>query len=66
MGDRVFLRLQPYRQSFLKKSGLEKLKLKFYGPYYITRRVGEVAYELDLLGDSQIDNVFHVKKAVGQ
>lgn len=68
VGDRVFLRLQPYRQSSLKKSGSEKLKPRSYGPYYISRRVGEVAYELDLLGDSQIHNVFHVsclKKAAG-
>lgn len=53
----------------MKKSGSEKLKPIFYGPYSITRRVGEVAYELELLGDSRIHNVFHVsclKKAVGQ
>jgi hypothetical protein len=48
VGDLVFLRLQPYRQSSLKKSGAEKLKPRFYGPYRVTRRVGEVAYELEL------------------
>jgi hypothetical protein len=47
-GDLVFLRLQPYRQSSLKRSGAEKLKPRFYGPYRIIRRVGEVAYELEL------------------
>jgi hypothetical protein len=65
----VFLRLQPYRQSSLKKSGAEKLKPRFYGPYRIMRRVGEVAYELELPKESKIHNVFHVsclKKAVGQ
>lgn len=69
MGDRVFLHLHPYRQSSLKKSGSKKLKPKFYGLYCITKRVKEVAYELDLLGDSRIHNVFHVsclKKAIGQ
>jgi hypothetical protein len=35
VGDLVFLRLQPYRYSFLKKSGAEKLKPRFYGPYRI-------------------------------
>jgi hypothetical protein len=33
VGDLVFLRLQPYRQSSLKKSGAKKLKPRFYGPY---------------------------------
>jgi hypothetical protein len=65
----VFLRLQPYRQSSLKKSGAEKLKPQFYGPYRVTRRVGEVAYELEFLEGSKIHNLFHVsclKKALGQ
>jgi hypothetical protein len=35
VGDLVFLRLQPYKQSSLKKSGDEKLKHRFYGPYKI-------------------------------
>jgi hypothetical protein len=65
----VFLRLQPYRQSSLKKSGAEKLKPRFYGPYRIMRRVGKVAYELELPEGSKIHNMFHVsclKKVVGQ
>jgi hypothetical protein len=69
VGDLVFLRLQPYRQSSLKKSGAEKLKPRFYGPYRIMRRVGEVAYELESPEGSKTHNVFHVsclKKAVGQ
>jgi hypothetical protein len=35
VGDLVSLRLQPYKQSSLKKSGAEKLKPRFYGPYRI-------------------------------
>ena len=69
IGDMVYLRLQPYRQSSLKKSGAEKLRPRFYGPYRVTRRIGEVAYELELPASSKIHNVFHVsclKKALGQ
>ena len=69
VGDFVYLRLQPYRQSSLKKKGAEKLKPHFYGPYKIIRKVGEVAYELELPTESKIHNVFHVsnlKKEVKQ
>jgi hypothetical protein len=69
VGDLVFLRLQPYRQSSMKKSGAEKLKPRFYGPYRIMCPVNKVAYEIDLPEGGKIHNVFHVsclKKAVGK
>ena len=47
----------------------EKLKPHFYGPYKVVRKVGEVAYELELLEESKIHNVFHVsnlKTTVGK
>ena len=65
----VYLRLQPYRQSSLKQKGAEKLKPRFYGPYRVIRRIGQVAYELELPQGSKIHNIFHVsflKKALGQ
>ena len=61
--DLVYLRLQPYRQSSLKKKRAEKLKPRFYGPYRIIRKVGEVAYELELQQGSKIHNL---KKTLGQ
>jgi hypothetical protein len=69
VGDLVYLRLQPYRQASIKKNGTEKLKPRFYGPYRVKRKVGEVAYELELPQGSKIHNVFHVsclKRALGQ
>ena len=69
MDDLVYLRLHPYKQSSLKEKGDKKLKPRFYGPYKFVRRVGEVAYELELSLGSKIHNVFHVsclKKEIGQ
>jgi hypothetical protein len=60
VGDLVFLRLQPYRQLSVKKSGAENLKPGFYGPYRIMCQVGGVAYELELPEGRKIHNVFHV------
>ena len=48
VGDMVYLRLQPYRQSSLKQKGAEKLKPSFYGPYKVIRKIEQVAYELEL------------------
>ena len=64
----VYLMLQPYRKSTIKKSGVEKLKPQYYGPFRVIRRVGEVAYELELPADNKVHNIFHVsllKKALG-
>ena len=53
----------------MNKSGAEKMKPHFYGPYKVIRRIREVAYKLELPKDSRIHNTFHVsclKKALGQ
>ncbi|WMV30310.1 hypothetical protein MTR67_023695 [Solanum verrucosum] len=46
-----------------------KLSPRFVGPYQILRRVGKVAYELDLLNEwASVHPIFHVymlKKCVG-
>jgi hypothetical protein len=63
------LRLQPYRQDSIKRSRAEKLQPHFFGPYRVSKRIGGVAYELELPHGSKIHNVFYVsclKKALGQ
>ena len=60
VGDLVFLKLLPYRQYSLKKSGVEKINPHLYGPYKVSRRFKGVAYELECLENINIHNVFHV------
>jgi hypothetical protein len=68
VGDLVYLRLQPYRQASIKRSRAEKLQPRFFGPYRVSKRIGAVAYELELPQGRKI-HVFHVsclKKSLGQ
>ncbi|PSS36078.1 Endonuclease [Actinidia chinensis var. chinensis] len=68
IGDWVYLRLQPYRQSSLALQRSMKLSPRFYGPFQVISRVGIVAYELKLPDSAHIHPVFHVsllKKKLG-
>ena len=68
-GEWVYVKLQPYRQRSLKRNALGKLSPKFYGPFQVLHKVGEVAYKLDLPATSLIHPVFHVsclKAKLGQ
>jgi hypothetical protein len=60
VGDLVYLRLQSYRKASIKENGTEKIKPRFYGPYRVKRKVGTIAYELELPQESKIHNIFHV------
>lgn len=60
VGDQVYLKVQPYLQNSLATHRNQKLALKFYGPYQVLQRVGEVSYKLDLPVNSKIHNVIHV------
>ena len=69
VGDWVFLRLQPYKQMFLKQAKKHnKLSPKYYGPYKVLQKIGTMAYKLELPTASRLHRVFHVsclKKVIG-
>jgi len=68
VGDCVFLKIQLYVQSSLHKRANHKLSFKYFGPYQILERIGQVAYKLLLPSSTSVHLVFHVsllKKAIG-
>jgi uncharacterized protein YdcH (DUF465 family) len=48
VGDSVYLKLQPYAQSSVANRKYPKLAYKFYGPFTIEAKFGQVAYKLKL------------------
>jgi hypothetical protein len=62
VGAQVFLRLQPYIQSSVVRRANHKLAFKFFGPFEVVERVGEVAYRLLLPPESKVHPVFHVSQ----
>lgn len=69
VGDMVYLKVQPYKQTSLAVRTNIKLASKFYGPYTVIERVGPVAYRLQMPLGTLIHPVFHIsqlKKKVTQ
>jgi hypothetical protein len=61
-GDMVYLKLQPYRLAPLGLRTSLKLQSKFYGPFHVLDKVGNVAYHLQLPPSVKIHPVFHVSQ----
>ncbi|GKD09623.1 reverse transcriptase [Tanacetum coccineum] len=61
-GDWVYLKLQPYRPLTLRQGRQNKFSSKFYGPFQVIKKVGAVAYKLQLPSHAMIHPVFHVSQ----
>nr|KYP46466.1 hypothetical protein KK1_031922 [Cajanus cajan] len=60
IGDMILVKLQPYKQHLIALRNNQKLGLRYFGPFSIIEKIGEVAYKLMLPPSSKIHLVFHV------
>jgi ribosomal protein L21E len=62
VGDKVFIKLQPYVQLSTVQRSNHKLSFRYFGPYGIIKKINPVAYEVKLPEASKIHPVFHVSQ----
>ncbi|CAL1402649.1 unnamed protein product [Linum trigynum] len=58
--DQVYLKLRPYRKMSVQQRANQMLSPKYYGPFLVLKKIGVVAYRLQLPVTSTIHPVFHV------
>jgi hypothetical protein len=62
VGEHVLLKLQPYVQKSVVNHPFLKLAFKYVGPYKVVKKLGQVAYKLELLASSLVQPIFHVSQ----
>ncbi|XP_026448561.1 uncharacterized protein K02A2.6-like [Papaver somniferum] len=68
VGDWVYIKLQPYRQTSIALRKNFKLSAKYYGPFQVLQKVVALDYKLQLPTRIRVHHIFHVsqlKKQIG-
>lgn len=60
MGDWVFLKLHPFQQQSIRSTIQTKLSSKYYGPFLVMEKVGNLAYKLDLPARSLVHPILNI------
>lgn len=62
VGDWVYLKLQHYRHSSIALRKNLKLCAKYYGPFQVLQRIGQIAYKLLVPLTTNVHPIFHVSR----
>ncbi|KAH0709565.1 hypothetical protein KY284_010992 [Solanum tuberosum] len=60
VGERVYVKLKPYRQNVVRLHQHPKLRKRYIRAFKILKRIGDVAYKVELPDDARIHPIFHI------